>query len=73
LISTSPRRQFHAIARRYPDGLAKLEPHDLNSFRLPTPLRTKRAPEEYARAISYLVAGKITEAIAVADTFVRRP
>jgi adenine-specific DNA-methyltransferase len=73
LISTSPRRQFHAIARRYPDGLAKLEPHDLNSFRLPTPLRTKRAPEEYARAISYLVAGKVAEAIAVADAFTRRP
>ncbi len=73
LLSTSPRRQFHAIARRYPDGLAKLEPHDLNSLRLPTPLRTKRAPEEYARAISYLVAGKIAEAIAVADAFTRRP
>jgi len=73
LISTSPRRQFHAIARRYPDGLAKLEPHDLNSLRLPTPLRTKRASEEYARAISYLVAGKVKEAIAVADAFTRRP
>ena len=73
LISTSPRRQFHAIARRYPDGLAKLEPHDLNSLRVPTPLRTKRAPEEYARAISYLVAGKVTEAVAVADAFTRSP
>jgi hypothetical protein len=73
LISTSPRRQFHAIARRYPDGLAKLEPHDLNSLRLPTPLRTKRAPEEYARAISYLVVGNVTDAIAVADAFTRRP
>jgi adenine-specific DNA-methyltransferase len=73
LISTSPRRQFQAIARRYPDGLAKLEPHDLNSLRLPTPLRTKRAPEEYARAISYLMAGKVTEAITVADAFTRRP
>lgn len=49
LISTSPRQQFHAIARRYPDGLVKLEPHDLNSLRLPTPLRTKDAPEAYVR------------------------
>jgi hypothetical protein len=72
LISTYPQRQFHAIARRYPEGLAKLEPHDLNSLRLPTPLRTKRAPEEYARAISYLVTGNVTEAIAVADAFTRR-
>lgn len=73
LISTSPRRQYHAIARHYPDGLAKLEPHDLNSLRLPTPLRTKCAPEEYARAISYLVAGKVAAAIALADAFTRRP
>lgn len=73
LISTSPQRQFHAAARRYPDGLAKLEPHDLNSIRLPTPLRTKRAPEEYARAICYLVAGRVREAVAIADAFTRRP
>jgi adenine-specific DNA-methyltransferase len=72
LISTSPRRQFHAIARRYPDGLAKLEPRDLNSLRLPAPLRTKGAPEEYERAISYLVTGKVGEAIAIADQFIRR-
>ena len=73
LISTTPRQQFQVIARRYPDGLAKLEPHDLNSLRLPIPLRTKGAPEEYARAITYLVAGSVTKAMAIADAFTSRP
>lgn len=69
LISTAPRKQFHAIVRRYPDGLAKLEPHELNSLRLPTPLRTRRAPEAYERAVRLLVAGKENEAVAIADGF----
>jgi adenine-specific DNA-methyltransferase len=73
LISTSPRQQFRAIARRYPDGLSKLEPHDLNSLRLPTPVRTKGAIEEYERAIAFLVQGKETEAVAIADGFTSRP
>lgn len=70
LLSTSPRRQFQAIARRYPDGLAKLEPHDLNSLRLPTPSRTKDARGEYTRAIGLLLAGNVKEAVAIADAFV---
>ena len=69
LVSTSPRLQFHAIARRYPDGLVKLEPHDLDSLRLPTPVRTKGAPEAYARTIDLLVAGNEKEAVAIADGF----
>jgi hypothetical protein len=73
LLSSAPRQQFNAIARRYSDGLAKLEPHDLNSLRLPTPIRTKRAREQYARAISYLVEGKVTEAVTIANNFTIRP
>lgn len=72
LLSLSPRRQFQAIARRYPDGLAKLEPHDLNSLCLPPPPRTKRAPEEYDRAIAHLVAGRVTEAVTIANAFISR-
>jgi hypothetical protein len=72
LLSSSPRRQFQAIVRRYPDGLAKLEPHDLNSLRLPSPIRTKRASVEYARAIAHLVAGEVTEAFAIANAFTSR-
>jgi hypothetical protein len=72
LLSTPTRRQFQEIARRYPDGLAKLEPHDVNSLRLPPPLRVKRAIEEYGRAVEYLVTGKVSEAVAIADSFTRR-
>jgi adenine-specific DNA-methyltransferase len=67
LLSTNPRLQFQDIARRYPDGLAKLEPHDLNSLRLPSPVSSKGARETYAQAISLLVAGNIKEAVAIAD------
>jgi adenine-specific DNA-methyltransferase len=73
LLSTSAREQFLETARRYPDGLAKLEPHDVNSLRLPAPLITRRAPEEYARAISFLVNGRVVDATAIADAFTRRP
>lgn len=69
LLCTSSRKQFHKIARRYPDGLPKLEPHDVNSIRLPSPQRTRGAVEEYSRAVDYLLNGKIKEAVAIADTF----
>jgi adenine-specific DNA-methyltransferase len=69
LISTTPRLQFRLIARHYPDGLAKLEPHDLNSIRLPKPLRTKGAADAYERAIKLLLAGRETDAVAIADRF----
>lgn len=72
LLSTSPRQQFQAIARRYPDGLAKLEPRDLNSLQLPSPIRTTRASEEYARAIAHLVVGRVPEAVAIANAFTSR-
>lgn len=71
LISSSPRQQFRSIARRYPDGLAKLEPHDLNSLCLPTPSRTEGASNEYSRAVSLLLAGNVKEAVAIADAFMR--
>ena len=67
LISTSPRLQFHSMARRYPDGLVKLDPHDPDSLGLPTPLRAKGAPEGYARAVNLLVAGNEKETVAIAD------
>jgi adenine-specific DNA-methyltransferase len=72
LLSTSSRRQFLEIARHYPDGLPKLEPHDINSLRLQTPRYTRRAEEEYGRAVSYLVSGRVGEAVAIADGFTGR-
>lgn len=71
LLCTAARRQFLEIARRYPDGLPKLEPHDINSFRLPVPRRTRGAREEYARAVGNLVTGRLADAVAIADAFTR--
>jgi adenine-specific DNA-methyltransferase len=73
LLSSPARQQFQSIARRYPDGLAKLEPHDVNSLRLPPPLRVKGAIEEYQRAVAHLVMGETSFAVAIADKLTRKP
>lgn len=67
LLSTSSRSQFAELTRRYPDGLPKLEPHDLNSFQLSPPQSTTGAVENYRRAVDLLLASKISEAVAIAD------
>jgi adenine-specific DNA-methyltransferase len=67
LLSTTSRRQFAELTRRYPDGLPKLEPHDLNSFHLTPPKSTTDAVEKYSRAVDLLLASKISEAVAIAD------
>lgn len=67
LLSTSSRSQFAELTRRYPDGLPKLEPHDLNSFQLTPPKSTTDAVENYSRAVDLLLASKISEAVAIAD------
>jgi len=66
-LSTSSRLQFAELSRRYPDGLPKLEPHDLNSFQLRPPRSTTDAAENYRRAVDLLLASKISEAVAIAD------
>ena len=70
LLSTPSRRQFQELARRYPDGLAKLEPHDLYSLRLPPPVRTDDATKQYERAIHFLVTDRIAQAVEIADSFI---
>ena len=70
LLSTPSRRQFHELARRYPDGLAKLEPHDLYSLRLPPPIRTHEAIRQYQRAIQFLVSDRVAQAVEIADSFI---
>jgi hypothetical protein len=67
LLSSAPRKQFQLIARRYSDGLAKLEPHELNLLRLPSPSSSKGARETYDRAVSLLLAGNIKAAVTIAD------
>jgi hypothetical protein len=53
--------------RRYPDGLAKLEPHDLNSFQLMPPRFIAGAAENYCRAVKLLLTSRVSEAVAIAD------
>lgn len=71
LLSSPCRQQFNELARRYPDGLPKLEPHDLCSFRLPAPKTHEGAAKKYQSAIDLLVSDKIAEAVAAADKFIR--
>jgi adenine-specific DNA-methyltransferase len=67
LLSTPSRRQFMELVRRYPDGLAKLEPHDLNSFQLTPPRFIAGAAENYCRAVKLLLTSRVSEAVAIAD------
>jgi adenine-specific DNA-methyltransferase len=71
LLSRYSRRQFAELTRRYPDGLAKLEPHDLNSFRLTPPKSTNGAVENYRRAVELLLASKVSAAVAIANAQIR--
>jgi len=70
LLSAPCRKQFKDLARRYPDGLPKLEPHDLYSFRLPPPMKTSGAAQKYCVAIDHLISGRTADAAAIADASV---
>jgi hypothetical protein len=70
LLSAPCRQQFKDLARRYPDGLPKLEPHDLYSFRLPPPIKTIGAVQKYRVAVDHLISGRTADAAAIADAFV---
>ncbi|MFN7998448.1 MAG: N-6 DNA methylase [Bryobacteraceae bacterium] len=71
LLSGASRKQVRELVRRYPDGLPKLEPHDLSALRLPPPIKIKGACEDYERAVRLLRDGDETAAMAIADTYVR--
>ena len=69
LLSSPCRQQFKHLARRYPDGLPKLEPHDLYAFRLQPPNQTACASQKYKQAIDLLLSGNEARAVAIADAF----
>lgn len=71
LLSSPTRQQYEDIARRYPDGLPKLEPHDVKALRLAQPTRMKGAVEQYMLAINNLLVGQTNTAIWIADKFMR--
>jgi hypothetical protein len=68
LLSTPSRNQVRELVRHYPDGLTKMEPHDLSGISLPPPSILKGACEEYDRAIQLLLTGHESAAIALADS-----
>jgi len=70
LLSTPSRQQFCELARRYPDGLPKLEPRDLYSLRLPPPAHTNDSIQQYQRAVRLLVSDRVDEAVKIADSFI---
>lgn len=70
LLSTETRRQHQARARRYPDGLAKFEPHDISQLRLLMPKRFEGSRAIYERAIRLLLTGNLNDAVAIADASV---
>ena len=68
LLSTPSRNQVRELVRHYPDGLTKMEPHDLSCIRLPPPSVLKGACKDYDRAIQLLLTGNESAAIALADS-----
>jgi adenine-specific DNA-methyltransferase len=74
LLSSETRRQVRATLRCYPDGLTKLEPHDISELQLLPPKRIAGSRDDYHRAITLLLSGDPGTATAIADaSVVRRP
>lgn len=70
LLTTTVRRQVAEAVRRYPGGLAKLEPGDLNQLRLPplrSPLPLSRLEALYANALHMMQTGRDADARGIAD------
>jgi len=67
MLTTPVRQQLHGLARRYADGLSKLEPRDISTLRLPEPPEILGAPAVYKKAVEALLSGRETDAIRIAD------
>lgn len=67
LLSSYTRRQLDARVRRYPDGLKKLEPHDISSLRLLPPKHIPGSLEAYREAVRLLLMGDLPSATKLAD------
>jgi adenine-specific DNA-methyltransferase len=72
LLSSETRRQVRAKLRCYPDGLTKLEPHDISELQLLPPNRIAGSRDAYHRAITLLMSGNAGAATAIADASVLR-
>ena len=67
LLSSETRRQVRAQFRCYPDGLTKLEPHDISGLQILSPKRIAGSHDAYHRAIALLLSGNAEAATAIAD------
>lgn len=67
LLTTSVRRQVNQIARRYPDGLLKVEPGKLAQVRIPALPRVRGVVAQYKSAIESLLDDDIERATRIAD------
>jgi adenine-specific DNA-methyltransferase len=67
LLTTTARRQLLPLGRRYPDGLLKFEPSDLNRVLLLRPGKIAGAEQAYRLAVKHLLSGSAAEAQSVAD------
>jgi hypothetical protein len=67
MLSTPVRQQFHGLARRYADGLSKLEPRDVSALRLPEPPQIIGAAAVYKQALEALLSGRESDAVRIAD------
>lgn len=71
-LSTTTRRALARVARRYPDGLLKIEPGDLMRVKLRTPCSNDQALETYKLALETLHSDGIVAAARVADAWLAR-
>jgi len=69
MLTTSARDELRRRCRHYADGLMKHEPGDLVQIKVPLARDIREAPAAYSEAVGRLLAGRTTEASALADRF----
>lgn len=67
LLTTTAQSLVKPLGRRYPDGLLKYEPRDLESVLLPVPRTGQGAIGAYREAVKALLGDDRTKAIGIAD------
>jgi adenine-specific DNA-methyltransferase len=70
-LSSTARRALSRVARRYPDGLLKIEPGDLMRIRIPPPFPGDGTLRVYERAVRVFITQGSVEASKIADAWLR--
>jgi adenine-specific DNA-methyltransferase len=68
-LSSAALRGFARVARRYPDGLRKIEPGDLMSVEVPEPRSDTGALQRYEHAMSVFLTEGAEAAACIADAW----